>query len=123
MDAAAMQAAPLTVEPPQPQPVIPINLTAAKPAEKLKEITDRLDEARAAIPKKKALTKERTFDEAAGNGKTRLRFEEKEKPIPGGSQQHNPLSRPVQEVGVFVHNKIHSVEKDNSGLLYTSRCV
>ena len=44
MDAAAMQAAPLTVEPPQQQPVIPINLTAEKPAEKLKEITDRLEQ-------------------------------------------------------------------------------
>ena len=44
MDAAAMQAAPLTAEPPQPQPVIPINLTAEKPAEKLKEITDRLEQ-------------------------------------------------------------------------------
>ena len=44
MDAAAMQTAPLTVEPPQPQPVIPINLTAEKPAEKLKEITDRLEQ-------------------------------------------------------------------------------
>ena len=44
MDAAAMQAAPLTVEPPQPQPVIPINLTAEKPSEKLKEITDRLEQ-------------------------------------------------------------------------------
>ena len=44
MDAAAMQATPLTVEPPQPQPVIPINLTAEKPAEKLKEITDRLEQ-------------------------------------------------------------------------------
>ena len=43
MDAAAMQTAPLTVEPPQPQSVIPINLTAEKPAEKLKEITDRLE--------------------------------------------------------------------------------
>ena len=44
MDAAAMQTAPLTVEPPQPQSVIPINLTAEKPAEKLKEITDRLEQ-------------------------------------------------------------------------------
>ena len=34
----------LTTEPPQPQPVIPINLTAEKPAEKLKEITDRLEQ-------------------------------------------------------------------------------
>ena len=45
MDAiATRQAATLTVEPPQPQPVIPINLTAEKPAEKLKEITDRLEQ-------------------------------------------------------------------------------
>ena len=45
MDAiGTRQAATLTVEPPQPQPVIPINLTAEKPAEKLKEITDRLEQ-------------------------------------------------------------------------------
>ena len=45
MDAiGTRQAATLTVEPPQPQPVIPINLTAGKPAEKLKEITDRLEQ-------------------------------------------------------------------------------
>ena len=43
MDAiGTRQAATLTVEP--PQPVIPINLTAEKPAEKLKEITDRLEQ-------------------------------------------------------------------------------
>lgn len=87
-----------------------------KAIRKSERAADRLDEARTAIPKKKVLTKERTFDEATGKGKTRLRFEEKEKPIPGGRQQHNPLSHPVQEVGVFVHNKIHSVEKDNSGV-------
>ena len=87
-----------------------------KAIRKSERAADRLEEAQTAIPKKKVLTKERTFDEAAGKGKTRLRFEEKEKPIPGGRQRHNPLSRPVQEVGVFVHNKIHSVEKDNSGV-------
>lgn len=91
-------------------------LELQKAIRKSERAADRLEEARAAIPKKKVLTKERTFDEAAGKGKTRLRFEEKEKPIPGGRQQHNPLSRPMQEVGVFVHNKIHSVEKDNSGV-------
>ena len=26
------------------------------------------------------------------------------------------MSRPAQEAGIFVHNKIHSVEKDNSGV-------
>ena len=45
MDAiGTRQAATLTTEPPQPHPVIPINLTAEKPAEKLKEITDRLEQ-------------------------------------------------------------------------------
>ena len=45
MDAiGTRQAATLTTESPQPQPVIPINLTAEKPAEKLKEITDRLEQ-------------------------------------------------------------------------------
>ena len=36
---------------------------------------DRLDAAKAAIPKEKKLVRERTFDEATGKGKTRLRFE------------------------------------------------
>ena len=77
---------------------------------------DRLDEARAKIPKEKKLVKERTFDEATGKGKTRLRFEEREKPQNYGKAHKNPLSRPVQEAGIFVHNKVHSVEKDNSGV-------
>ena len=61
---------------------------------------DRLDAARAALPKKK---------------KSRLQFEEQEMP-PNFKGKHNPLSRPAQEAGIFVHNKIHSVEKDNSGV-------
>ncbi|MFQ9904880.1 MAG: CHAP domain-containing protein [Gallintestinimicrobium sp.] len=84
--------------------------------EKSNKAADRLDAAKAAIPKQKKLVKERTFDEAAGKAKTRLRFEEQEKPIPGGKAHRNPLSRPAQEAGIFVHNKIHSVEKDNSGV-------
>lgn len=76
---------------------------------------DRLDAAKAAIPKEKKLVKERTFDEATGKGKTCLHFEEREKP-PGFKEKHSPLSRPAQEAGIFVHNKIHSVEKDNSGV-------
>ena len=82
---------------------------------KSEKAADRLDAAKAAIPKQKKLVKERTFDEAAGKAKTRLHFEEQEKPIPGG-KKGNPLSRPAQEAGIFVHNKIHSVEKDNSGV-------
>lgn len=83
---------------------------------KSENAADRLDAVKTAIPKQKKLAKERTFDEAAGKAKTRLRFEEQEKPIPGGKAHRNPLSRPAQEAGIFVHNKIHSVEKDNSGV-------
>ena len=84
--------------------------------EKSNRAADRLDAAKAAIPKQKKLVKERTFDEATGKAKTRLRFEEREKPMPGSKAYKNPLSRPAQEAGIFVHNKVHSVEKDNSGV-------
>ena len=84
--------------------------------EKSNKAADRLDAAKAAIPKQKKLVKERTFEETTGKAKTRLYFEEQEKPIPGGKAHSNPLSRPAQEAGIFVHNKIHSVEKDNSGV-------
>ena len=82
---------------------------------KSEKAADRLDAAKAAIPKEKKLVRERVFDEAAGKGKTRLHFEEREKP-PNFKGTSSPLSRPVQEAGVFVHNKIHSVEKNNSGV-------
>ncbi len=42
--------------------------------------------------------RERSFDEATGKGKTRLRFEEHDKP-PGFKDKHSPLSRPAQEAG------------------------
>ena len=72
--------------------------------EKSNRAADRLDAAKAAIPKQKKLVKERTFDEATGKAKTRLRFEEREKPMPGNKAHRNPLSRPAQEAGIFVHN-------------------
>ena len=68
---------------------------------KSNEAADRLDAAKAAIPKEKKLVKERTFDEATGKAKTRLRFTEQEKPINGGKAHSNPLSRPAQEAGIF----------------------
>ena len=83
---------------------------------KSQKAADNLDAARAALPKEKVLVKERVFDEAKGKGKTRLHFEEREKPMPNGKHHKNLLSRPAQEVGIFVHNKIHEAEKDNSGV-------
>ena len=83
---------------------------------KSEKAADKLDAAKAALPKQKKLVKERTIEKATGKAKTRLHFEEQEKSIPGGKAPNNPLSRPAQEAGIFVHNKIHSVEKDNSGV-------
>ena len=76
---------------------------------------DRLDAAKEAIPKKKVLKTERVFDEVAGRGKTRLRFEEVEKK-PNGQLRHNPLSRPAQEVLLTAHNEVHKVEQENVGV-------
>ena len=76
---------------------------------------DRLDKARAAIPKQTKITKERVFDEAKGKAKTRLAFEKTDKP-PNGKLRHNPLSRPAQELDAAVHGKIYEVEKENVGV-------
>lgn len=76
---------------------------------------DKLDKAKAAIPTKKVIRRERTFDETTGKGKTRLRFEEVEKK-PNGKLHHNPLSRPVQELKATAHSKIRQVEQENVGV-------
>jgi len=76
---------------------------------------DKLEAARAAVPKKKKIIKERTFDEAAGKGKTRLHFEEMDKK-PNGKLRHNSISRPTKEALNTVHGKIHEVEKENVGV-------
>lgn len=83
---------------------------------KSQKAADNLDAARAALPKEKVLVKERVFDETTGKGKTRLHFEEREKSMPNGKHHKNSFLRPAQEAGIFVHNKTHEVEKDNSGV-------
>lgn len=75
---------------------------------------DRLDAARAAIPKETVKTKEKVFDEASGRAKTRVRREVRDKPPP--AMKPNPASRPVQEVLLFTHGKIHEVEHENVGV-------
>lgn len=76
---------------------------------------DKLDAAKEAIPTKKVLKTECVFDETAGKGKIRLRFEDVEKK-PNGHLRHNPLSRPVQEIGMAAHNEVHKVEHENVGV-------
>ena len=76
---------------------------------KSEKAADKLDEAKAALPKQKKLVKERTFEEATGKAKTRLHFEEQEKPIPGGKAHSNPLSRPRRKrVFLFTTKSIAS---------------
>ncbi|TRW23457.1 CHAP domain-containing protein [Criibacterium bergeronii] len=79
------------------------------------QAADRLDKARDKIPKKKSLSFDREFDEKKGKGKTRLHFEEKEKPI-GTGKGINPLSPALDEAGAFLHKKIHEAEHDNASV-------
>ena len=72
---------------------------------------DRLDAARAAIPKETVKIKEKVFDEASGRAKTRVRRETRDKPPT--AMKPNPASRPVQEVLLFTHGKIHERQIDN----------
>ena len=81
-----------------------------KAIRKSDKAADRLDAARAAIPKHTKIKKERVFNEAKGRAKTRLSFEKTDKP-PNGKLRHNPLSRPAQELNSTVHGKIYEVEK------------
>ena len=75
---------------------------------------DKLDAAQAAIPKKRVLRKERVFDEASGTVKTKLRFDTVDKSPP--KLKPNPLGRPLREVAVQAHGKIHEVEHENVGV-------
>lgn len=78
---------------------------------------DKLDKARDKIPKQKRIAAARTFDEATGKSKVRLRFEETDKKPPG-KIKHKPafLDRPAREAGVAVHSEIHKVEHENAGV-------
>lgn len=75
---------------------------------------DKLDAAQAAIPKKRVPRKERVFDEASGTAKTKLRFDTVDKSPP--KLKPNPLGRPLREVAVQAHGKIHEVEHENVGV-------
>ena len=76
---------------------------------------DKLDAAKAKIPTKTVKVKERVFDEATGKGKTTIRFEEVEKK-PNGKLRHNPLSRPIRQISLAAHNKVHEAEQENVGV-------
>ena len=78
---------------------------------------DRLDTARAKIPKQRKPVIERTIDEPTGKSKVCLRFAETDKK-PVGKMKHKPaaLDRPAREAGNAIHGEIHKVEHENSGV-------
>ena len=72
---------------------------------------DKMDAARAALPKKRVPVKEKIYDAASGKAKSILRFEQQDKGPP--SLKPNPASRPLSEALLFAHGKIHEVEHEN----------
>ena len=87
-----------------------------KAIRKSDKAADKLDAARAAVPKKRVLGTERVFDEASGAGRTRLVFHETDKPASIRQPGPNPLARPLQEVAHAAHAKVRAVEQENSGV-------
>ena len=87
-----------------------------KAIRKSDKAADKLDAARAAVPKKRVLGTERVFDEASGAGRTRLVFHETDKPASIRQPGPSPLTRPLQEVAHAAHAKVREVEQENSGV-------
>lgn len=83
---------------------------------KLEKVVDKLDVVKVVFLKQKKLVKECIFEEVIGKVKIWFYFEEQEKFLFGGKFYNNLLFCFVQEVGIFVYNKIYSVEKDNFGV-------
>ena len=75
---------------------------------------DKLDSARAALPKKRVPVKGKVYDAVSGKAKSTLRFEKQDKGPP--SLKPNPASRPLSEALLFAHGKIHEVEHENVGV-------
>ena len=75
---------------------------------------DKLDAARAALPKKRVPVKGKVYDATSGKAKSILHFEQQDKGPP--SLKPNPASRPLSEALLFAHGKIHEVEHENVGV-------
>lgn len=87
-----------------------------KAIRKSDKAADKLDAARATVPKKRVLGTERVFDEASGAGRTRVVFHETDKSASIRQPGPNPLARPLQEVAHAAHAKVREVEQENSGV-------
>ena len=77
---------------------------------------DKADAAQAKVPKKKKLVKHQQVDPTTGKVKTRLRFEDVDKPAPISKLSHTVKSAPLNAVSVQTHRKIQETEQENVGV-------
>lgn len=77
---------------------------------------DKTDAAQAKVPKKKRVVKRQETDPATGKSKTRLRFEDVDKPAPASKLSHTVKSAPLNAVSVQAHRKIQEAEQENVGV-------
>ncbi len=108
----AAQLSPPAQEAAAPLPHLPGTPPKADAA--AERVIGRIDAAQTRQASKKAVRRAQQED-AQTVKPPRLRFTDDELP-PDFREKYNPLSLPAQEAGLFIHNKIHSVEKDNSGV-------
>ena len=86
-----------------------------KAIRKSDKAADKLDAAKAAIPKEKVVTREKVIDPETGKKHSKLVFQETDKP-PSLKEPPNPLARPVQELKSTIHGEVSKVEGENSGV-------
>ena len=77
---------------------------------------DKADATKKKVPKKKKLVKYRQTDPATGKPKTRLRFEDVDKPAPASKLTHTVKAAPLSAVSVQTHRKIQEAEQENVGV-------
>ncbi len=68
------------------------------------------------MPKKKKLVKRQETDPTTGKPKTRLRFEDVDKPAPASKLSHAVKAAPLNAVSVQAHRKIQEAEQENVGV-------
>ncbi len=87
-----------------------------KPIEKSVKMADKVDKAKAKIPQKKVIKKERTLDETTGKSKVRLKFEEVDKVKPLSKLEHAKKVAPARAVMSEVHKEVENSEDDSISL-------
>ncbi len=80
------------------------------------KVADKADAAQAKVPKKKKLVKYQQADPATGRSKTRLRFEDVDKPVPASKLTHTVKAAPLTAASAQAHRKIQEAEQENVGV-------